>query len=252
MRGKKGYIVGTSIIILLFGLWAIKNFKYRYNSDKLVTPDKLTGLKNNPKSEDTSSDFPEVGYILINGERAKAPHFKFIDQNSDTITQKDYKGKVYVVEFFYTTCPTICPIMSQNLVEVSHEFKGNDKFGIASFSIDPSYDSPEILKEYAEKYNITNPNWHLMTGKRDSLYALAEKGFMLNAMEDPNEPGGILHSGMFVLIDQEGYIRSRQDQYGNPIIYYRGFIKRGTTSATTHETPQINALIQDIKTLLHH
>ncbi len=251
MKGKKGYIIGLSIIILLFGLWVIKNFKYRYNNDKLVTPDKLTGFKGVQQTDTDSDKTVEVGYIMINGERAKAPRFKFIDQNGDTITQEDYKGKVYVVDFFYTSCPTICPVMSQNLVEVSEEFKEEQNFGIASFSIDPTHDTPKVLKAYAEKYSIQNPNWHLMTGDKDSLYALAEKGYKLNTMEDPNEPGGILHSGMFVLIDQNGYIRSRTGEFGNPIIYYRGFIKRGNAVETGQEQPQINALIQDIKTLLN-
>src|SRR5699024_3353058 len=159
------------------------------------------------------------------------------------------KGKVYVVEFFYTTCPSICPIMNANLKEVSKIFKGKDNFGIASFSIDPEYDTQKVLKAYAQQHGITNPNWHLMTGDKNKIYHLSETGYKLNAMEDPSEPGGILHSGMFVLIDQDGYIRCRKDVYGNPIIYYRGFIKRGAAPKVGQEKPQINALIADIKYL---
>jgi len=252
MKKKSAYIIGLSIIILIFGIFTIKNFIYRDAHGKLVDPDDVSGLKKMPgkeKKENTAKK--RVGYILLNGKKKKAPSFRLIDQNGDTISNNDYKGKVYVVEFFYTTCPTICPVMNENLKEVSKAFKGNKKFGIASFSIDPEHDTQKVLKEYAEKHDITNPNWHLLTGARDSIYDLAQKGFLLNAEEDPNEPGGILHSGMFALIDQDGFLRSRKDDYGNPIIYYRGFIKRGAAPEVGQEKPQIDALIKDIKDLLH-
>lgn len=249
MKGKRGYIIGLSIIILVFGLWVIKNFKYRYQHNEILKPDKLSGLKTAPKKQ-KDAQF-DVGYIVLNDEKQKAPDFKFIDQNHDTITQKDYEGKVYVVEFFYTTCPTICPVMNQNLIEIADEFKNNKKFGIASFSIDPKHDTPDVLKRYAENYGIVHPNWHFLTGKQNDIYTLAQKDFKLTAQEDPNEPGGILHDGMFALIDKDGYFRSRKDDYGNPIYYYRGFIERDATPEVGQEEPQINELIEDIKALLH-
>src|SRR5699024_5801708 len=214
--------------ILVFGIWVIKNFKYRYDNNQILTPDKLTGLKDAPKKEKKAKkeEIHEVEHIIINDEKAKAPDFKFIDQNKDTITNKNYQGKVYLVEFFYTTCPTICPIMNDNLLEISKEFKDRDDFGIASFSIDTENDTPEVLKEYAERHKITNPHWHLMTGKQTDIFNLAFEGFKLVAQEDEEEPGGIMHDGLFVLVDQEGYIRSRRDEHGNPLIYYRGHIER--------------------------
>lgn len=250
---KKAYIIGLSIIILLFGLWVIKNFNYRYNHDELLQPDKVTGLKNAPKKakKNKKEDKVSVDYIILNGEKAKAPSFGFTDQNGDTITDQDYKGKVYVVEFFYSTCPTICPIMNENLVEVSNEFKNRKDFGIASFSIDPAHDTPEVLKEYAETHGIEHPNWHLLTGNQSDIYTLAQNDFKLVAQNDPDEPGGILHDGLFVLIDKDGYIRSRQDEFGNPLIYYRGYIERDAPSQLGQEEPQINELIQDIDYLLN-
>lgn len=251
MKGKRGYIIGLSIVLLIFGIWVIQNFKHRYANDELVDEDKVSGLKNTPQSQQNEEGSEEVGYVILNDEKTKAPDFNFINQNKDSISQKDYDGKVYVVEFFYTSCPTICPIMNKNLVEVSDEFEDNDKFGIASFSIDPEHDTPEVLKEYREDHNITHPHWNFLTGDQDNLYELAENGFKLNAQEDPNEPGGIMHDGMFVLIDKEGYIRSRKDQYGNPILFYRGFIERDATPQTGQEEPQIDELIEDIKFLLN-
>src|SRR5699024_138503 len=209
MKGKKGYIIGLSIIILVFGLFTVKNFIYRAQNDKLISADDITGLKG-PKENDNDK-LTEVGYVVLNGEKAKAPAFEFIDQNGDTITNEDYAGKVYVVEFFYTSCPTICPIMNQNLLEVSEEFKGNKKFGIASFTIDPKHDTQATLKAYAKKHGITNPNWHLMTGKQSDIYSLARNGFKIIAQEKASAPGGIMHDGMFVLVDKDGYIRSRKD-----------------------------------------
>ncbi len=250
MRRKKGYIIGLCIIILLFGLWVIKEFKLRDARDDLfISRDEVSGLKGLPNKENPDKE-RKVGYVILNGEKAKAPSFKFIDQNGDTITNEDYKNMVYVVEFFYTSCPTICPIMNQNLIAVSQTFKGNKKFGIASFTIDPEYDTPKVLKEYAEKHGITNPNWHFLTGNRSKIYKLARQGFKLNALKDPAEPGGILHDGMFVLIDKNGYIRSRKDEFGNPILYYRGYIHRGTHN-DIGQTSQVNKLIEDIKWLLH-
>jgi len=191
-----------------------------------------------------------LSYIEINGEKKKAPQFEFINQEGDTITNEDYNGKVYLVEFFFTTCPTICPIMNKNLVEIQNEFKSNNDFGIASFSIDPNHDTPEVLAEYAENYGIEHPNWNLMTGNRDNIYNLANKGFGLYAGEDAQAAGGFAHQGMFALVDQEGYIRSRKDQFGNPVIYYRGSVERNKSVVEGEEEPQIDILIEDIKTLL--
>lgn len=247
MKRKYGYI-GLSIIVLLFGIFVIKNFKHRKATDSLMDADNMTGLKSMPQKKDKDK---ELGYVVLNGEKKKAPTFEFVDQHGDTITEKDYKGKVYVVEFFFSTCPTICPIMNENLVEVQNEFKGNPKFGIASFSIDPKHDTPEVLKDYAEENGITSPNWHLMTGDQSAIYDLAQKDFMINAEEAPNAEGGFLHSGMFALIGKDGYMRSRKDQFGNQLLYYRGYIERGINAAAEDEKPQINILIEDIKKLLH-
>ena len=141
--------------------------------------------------------------------------------------------------------------MSENLVEVQDELKDyENEFGVASFSIDPEHDTPQVLSEYADQYGITNPNWHLLTGEKEKIYQLANAGFQTYAGEDPDVKGGFVHSGMFALIDKEGYIRSRKDNFGNPLIYYRGFVKRNASIAEGEEEPQIDMLIEDIKTLL--
>lgn len=248
MKSKKAYYIGLSIIILIFGLWVIKNLKYRYGHDMILNPDKLSGLKKTPhKDTDTA---PAVDYIILNDHKAKAPDFHFINQDKDSIANTDFSGKVYVVEFFYTSCPTICPVMNQNLKEVAEVFKDHSDFGIASFTIDPKHDTPEVLKAYAERNKIQHPNWHFLTGDQDKIYTLAQEGFKLTVQEDQNEPGGILHDGMFALIDKDGYFRSRKDENGNPVLYYRGFIEKDAPYELGREEPQINELIEDIQTLL--
>lgn len=196
-------------------------------------------------------DKSTIGYVEINGKRAQAPSFDFIDQHGKSISDKNYQNKVYIVEFFYTSCPTICPIMNDNLGEIADKFKNYKDFGIASFSIDPEHDTPKVLKKYAEDREITHPNWHLLTGDQKDIYQLAQEDFKLVAQNDPDEPGGILHDGMFVLVDQEGYIRSRKDEFGNPIIYYRGYIERNAPAKFGQEEPQINELIEDVEKLLN-
>lgn len=236
--------VGISLVILIFGFIFIPKIIDRISNETVVDSDRLSN-----KNVETKPSVP-VSYITLNGEKKKAPDFQFVNQNGDTISNKDYEGKVYVVEFFFTTCPTICPVMNQNLVEVQQEFADRSDFGIASFTIDPAHDTPEVLKDYASSYGINHPNWNLMTGERKEIYALANVEYSIYAGEDPSVAGGFAHSGMFALIDKEGYIRSRNDEFGNPLIYYRGFIKRNATIVEGEEEPQIDILIEDIKTLL--
>lgn len=168
----------------------------------------------------------------------KAPKFSFTNQNNQTISNKDYEGKAYVVDFFFTTCPTICPIMTSSMVKVQNVFEGKN-IGFASFSINPENDTPEVLREYAKQHGITSPNWHLLTGDEEAIYDLANNGFNLHAQNNAKGIDGFEHSGLFALIDQKGNIVSRKDADGNPIIYYDGL-----------EDSQIEMLIEDIKLLI--
>jgi protein SCO1/2 len=162
----------------------------------------------------------------------------------------DYRGKVFVAEFFFTTCPSICPVMTQNLIYLQDSFSDTPDFGVASFTINPRYDTPTVLKDYAEKYGIKDLDWHLLTGNQDSIYEVANAGFNIFAAEVPNVEGGFEHSGLFALIDREGFLRCRQDEFGNPIIYYRGAIPWNRKENTLGETEQISLLKEDIKKLL--
>ncbi|MHA7830930.1 MAG: SCO family protein [Flagellimonas sp.] len=237
---RKHTYIWVSAIILIFGIFAVYEITKRVKSGTVVEKDRMSmGAKD-----------AKVGFVVNQGEKRKVPDFSFYDQDSVLITNEDYKGKVYVVEFFFTTCPTICPIMTKNLVDLQETFKNNKDFGVASFTINPRYDTPSVLTEYAKKYGITDEDWHLLTGDQEKIYELAQQGFYIFTNENDDAPGGFEHSGMFALVDRNGYIRSREDEFGNPLIYYRGTITEEQKMNSDGETQQITILKEDIKKLL--
>ncbi|TYB72199.1 SCO family protein [Bizionia gelidisalsuginis] len=246
MKKKTNYsYIGIAFIILLFGIIFVPKIVNRVKNNDISRSDRLSaGQDNNFSSDDALS------FIEINGKRKKVPNFSFTNQDGETISQEDYKGKVYVVEFFFTTCPTICPRMNKNLVEIQDVFKGTTDFGIASFSITPKTDTPAILKEYAEEYGVTNPNWNLMTGNEADIYELANKGFNIYVAKVEDEVG-FEHSGDFALIDKNGFVRSRLDAFGNPKIFYKGIISEKEKYDEDGNEQEISMLKEDIKKLLN-
>jgi protein SCO1/2 len=141
----------------------------------------------------------------------KIPDFKFLNQDSLWVSQKDMAGKIYVADFFFTTCPTICPKMKTQLLRIYDKFAEDDRVRILSHTIDPEYDGVRVLKEYAKKLNITSPRWNLVTGKKSDIYRLGEKSYMVTAQEDANEEGGFVHSGAFILVDKNRHVRGIYD-----------------------------------------
>ena len=212
MRKQFSYI-GISFVILLFGIYSVPKIVKRFQKSDLVKFEKV-------------------------------PDFESINQEGKKISNKNYEGKVFVVEFFFSTCPTICPIMNQKMLVLQDVFFGNPEFGIASISITPEIDTPEILREYAKNNGITHKNWHLLTGKSEEIvYDLSNKGFKLYAGKGDEDHGGFEHSGLFALVDKDGFIRSRKDEFGNPLMYYRAIEEQGFPD-------QIKELTEDIKKLL--
>jgi len=230
---KKYSYVGISFVLLLFGIYVVRNLDRRIHENDLVQEDRLNKIDKQDASTSALFTFTKV------------PDFQFVNQHGLTITNDDYKGKVHVVEFFFTSCPTICPIMNKKMLLLQTEFQKNLNFGIASISITPEIDTPEILKEYAFRNGIQHENWHLLTGVSEAnIYNLSNKGFKLYAGKGDESHGGFEHSGLFALVDKEGYIRSRKDEFGNPIMYYRAIEEQGFSD-------QIEELKQDIKILLN-
>ncbi|HLO74032.1 MAG TPA: SCO family protein [Flavobacterium sp.] len=204
---NKSYI-GISFIVLIFGIWAVPKIIAKFQKSDLV----------------------EIGPV---------PAFELTDQNNKKISNKDYLGKVYVVEFFFATCPTICPKMNQSMLQLQEEFYGNPNFGLASITIDPEHDTAAVLKEHANQLGVKHYNWHFLTGDKKYIYGLANKGFNLYAGENNKAAGGFEHSGLFALVDKGGNIRCRKDTQGNPILYYDGLDVKG-----------VEAIKEDIKKLL--
>ena len=141
------------------------------------------------------------------------PDYVFINEQGDTITQKITEGKVYVSDFFFSTCPTICPIMKSQMLRVYEKYAKNDDFIILSHSINPRYDTPEVLKSYKEKLGVESPKWQFLTGTETNVYDLAQNHYLTSALEDSTaiEEGGFIHSGAFVLVDKNKHIRGIYD-----------------------------------------
>ncbi|MFU8971678.1 SCO family protein [Chryseobacterium wangxinyae] len=182
----------------------------------------------------------------------KVPDFELTDQNGKKITNKDMLGKVYLVEFFFSKCPTICPVMNSNMKVIQKEID-RPEFGILSISIDPENDTPETLKQHADKIGVKSPNWHFLTGDRDYIGKLADQ-FNIYVGDKEDESESLNHSGMIALVDQEGNIRCRYNKDNMPILYYSGLNyedQEGKVPKLTGKYhPDREILIEDIRKLL--
>ncbi len=182
----------------------------------------------------------------------KVPDFELTDQNGKKITNKDMLGKVYLVEFFFSKCPTICPVMNSNMKVIEKEID-RPEFGILSISIDPENDTPETLKQHADKIGVKSPNWHFLTGDRDYIGKLADQ-FNIYVGDKEDESESLNHSGMIALVDQEGNIRCRYNKDHMPILYYSGLNyedQEGKVPKLTGKYhPDREILIEDIRKLL--
>lgn len=182
----------------------------------------------------------------------KVPDFELTDQNNKKITHKDMLGKVYLVEFFFSKCPTICPVMNSNMRAIEEEINNSD-FGIISISIDPENDTPEVLKQHADRIGVRSPNWHFLTGDRTYIGNLADK-FNIYVGDEEDEGESLNHSGMIALVDKEGNVRCRYNKDNMPILYYSGLNYEDPEGKVPKLTgkyhPDREILIEDIKKLL--
>ena len=229
---KKYYLLILSFILILISIRIFPVIINRISNSKIV--------ENN-----RSSEAKPLSYITLNADAKKVPSFLMTNQDNLIISNEDFNNKVYVVEFFFTTCPSICPIMNKNMKRLENRFGDRADFGIASFTIDPDHDTPKVLKQYAELYDVFSKNWHFLTSDNKSVFELSNKGFNIFSSINPEVTGGFEHQGYFALIDKKGYIRSRLDSYGNPIVYYLGIDQKNS------EFPEgTDMLMEDIPKLL--
>lgn len=137
--------------------------------------------------------------------------FVFIDQDSMLITNATFKDQIYVADFFFTSCRTICPIMKKEMLRVYEATANMPDVVILSHTIDPEYDTVALLHDFAERLGVTSNRWHFVTGIKDSIYKIAQTSYFATAMEDQSEPDGFIHSGAFLLIDKQQRIRGKYD-----------------------------------------
>ena len=228
---KNSSYIGLINILIVFGFLFIPKIIDRLASNSQVESNRSVPAK-------------PLAYIKLNGEAKKVPEFLMLNQDSLFIGNEDFKEKVYLAEFFFTRCPSICPIMNNNMKILDDRFGNRQDFGIASFTIDPDNDKPHVLKKYAEDYDVKSQNWHFLTDKKSKVYELANLGFSIFAGINPAVAGGFEHQGYFALIDKNGYIRSRVDRFDNPIVYYSGL------DQIDIEMQGVDMLLEDVEILL--
>ena len=244
MINKRNIII--IILIVVFGLVFVPKI-----IDRVKNNDISRSESRSIKLDNFEKNIKPLPYLLMNNERKKVPEFKFVNQNGELISNDYYLGKVYIVEFFFTTCTTICPIMNTNLIHIQNSFTKFSDFGIASFTINPEFDTVDVLDQYAKDNGIYNENWNLMTGDRNEIYKLANDGFNLYTAASSEFIDGFEHSGYFALIDKEGFIRSRNDEFGNPKIYYKGAVNHMDKLDSNGEAEEITILKEDLLKLLN-
>lgn len=137
--------------------------------------------------------------------------FRFVDQDSAWVDNNTFKGKIYVADFFFTSCRTICPIMKTQMHRVYELTKDMPDVLLLSHSIDPEYDTVALLHDFAKRLGVETSKWHFVTGVKDSIYKIAQTSYYATALEDKTEPDGFIHSGAFLLIDKKGRIRGKYD-----------------------------------------
>lgn len=151
------------------------------------------------------------GKSVIDSTYQTVPDFKFVSQYGDTVTARTLDNKIYVADFFFTSCPTICPKMKVQLKRVYEKFKGNPNVMLLSHTIDPAHDSVAVLKEFAANLGVTGRQWLFVTGDREKIYDIGQNSYMVTAQADSSAPGGVVHSGAFILVDKAKHIRGIYD-----------------------------------------
>ncbi len=167
---------------------------------------------------------------FADGEQHYIPEFAFYHTDSSLVGSEQMQDKITIVDFFFTSCPSICPVMSTEMERVQDAFRNEDKVQIYSISLDPDYDTPEVLSAYGSRHGADPDKWYFLTGPRDTTYNLARCGFVMPATHGEDEPEDFIHSDKFVLVDGKGRIRG----------YYSGTNREG-----------VDELILETKILLH-
>lgn len=214
-KSVKYYAIGVIIFSVAF----------LYIAYQLLKPQKTLPIYNpsdvNPELVDSTVQHVSKYHTIAD--------FKFTNQNGETVTQKNYEGKIYVADFFFTTCPTICPIMQDNMVVLQQEFKNNPKVMLLSHTVMPHIDSVPVLKKYAVEKGVVDSKWNLVTGDKKDIFYIARKSYLAVKTENEGELYDMVHTENFILVDEQKRVRG----------FYDGTNKE-----------EIKRLIEDIRFLL--
>ena len=198
------YIKPYKTFIIVFLVLSVGIFFGIYT---LQTPEKTLPIYSprdiNPELVDST-----VQHI---GNDHKIADFAFTNQNGKIITRKDYENTIYVADFFFTTCPTICPKMTDNMVWLQNQLKNNPEVKLLSFSVTPDIDTPEVLKKYAIEKGVDDTRWNLVTGDKKDIYYLARKSYLAVKTGKPEEMYDMVHTENFILVDKNKRIRGFYD-----------------------------------------
>ncbi len=201
-------VVGV-IIAVLIPLSAVLFFKFKEQARKIVEFPRTYY----PIGWDTAHDesgkieLNKKGNIMMDTFYHSVPPFEFMSQDGQLFKSESLKGNLYVAEFFFSSCPGICPIMNGNMQRVQKEFLGDDNVKIVSFSIDPERDSIKALKIYADKMNAISGKWYFLTGDKQSIFDLGKQGYKLTTQQGDGGSKDFEHSDKMILIDADGHIR---------------------------------------------
>lgn len=210
-----------SALILTLFYFALKPKKYL----KIYNPSDV-----NPELVDTTVQYVSRDHRIAD--------FAFVNQNGKTITNKDHKGKVYVADFFFTTCPTICPKMTTNMAWLQDKIKDNPKVMLLSHSVTPDIDSVPVLKAYAKAKGVIDGKWNLVTGNKKDIYYIARKSYLAVKTTSSKELYDMVHTENFILVDQKGRIR--------------GFYNGTNLDKTVDGEKNVQQLLEDINWLCEH
>lgn len=214
-KSVKYYAIGVIIFSVAF----------LYIAYQLLKPQKTLPIYNpsdvNPELVDSTVQHVSKYHTIAD--------FKFTNQNGETVTQKNYEGKIYVADFFFTTCPTICPIMQDNMVVLQQEFKDNPNVMLLSHTVMPHIDSVPVLKKYAIEKGVVDSKWNLVTGDKKDIFYIARKSYLAVKTETEGELYDMVHTENFILVDEQKRVRG----------FYDGTNKE-----------EIKRLIEDIRFLL--
>ncbi len=163
----------------------------------------ILGFKDAVENKDNPGQVDTVYHTIAN--------FNFVNQDSTMVTNDTFADKIYVSDFFFTSCPTICPIMKAQMLRVYDTFTNNAEVMLLSHTIDPEYDTVALLKDYADRLEVTSEKWHFVTGDKEMIYEIGQRSYLVTVQEDQFQPGGYLHSGAFILVDKDRRIRGIYD-----------------------------------------